>query len=35
MMYKKILVPTDGSEFAKKAQKHEALLKIILLTGFH
>ncbi len=21
-MYKKILVPTDGSEFAKKAQKH-------------
>ena len=22
MMYKKILVPTDGSEFAKKAQKH-------------
>ena len=29
IMYKKILVPTDGSEFAK------ALLKIILLTGFH
>ena len=26
MMYKKILVPTDGSEFAKKAQKHALFL---------
>ena len=26
MMYKKILVPTDGSEFAKKAQKHALYL---------
>lgn len=25
-MYKKILVPTDGSEFAKKAQKHALFL---------
>ena len=25
-MYKKILVPTDGSEFAKKAQKHAMFL---------
>ena len=26
MMYKKILVPTDGSEFAKKAEKHALFL---------
>ena len=26
MMYKKILVPTDGSEFAVKAQKHALFL---------
>ena len=26
MMYKKILVPTDGSDFAKKAQKHALFL---------
>ena len=26
MMYKKILVPTDGSEFAKKAQRHALFL---------
>ena len=26
IMYKKILVPTDGSEFAKKAQKHALFL---------
>ena len=26
MMYKKILVPTDGSEFAKKAQQHALFL---------
>ena len=26
MMHKKILVPTDGSEFAKKAQKHALFL---------
>jgi nucleotide-binding universal stress UspA family protein len=26
MMYKKILVPTDGSEFAKKAQMHALFL---------
>ena len=26
MMYKKILVPTDGSEFAKKAEKHAVFL---------
>ena len=26
MMYKKILVPTDGSEFAKKAGKHALFL---------
>ena len=26
MMYNKILVPTDGSEFAKKAQKHALYL---------
>ena len=26
MMYNKILVPTDGSEFAKKAQKHALFL---------
>ncbi len=26
MMYSKILVPTDGSEFAKKAQKHALFL---------
>ena len=26
MMYKRILVPTDGSEFAKKAQKHALFL---------
>ena len=26
MMYKKILVPTDGSEFAKKAQDHALFL---------
>ena len=26
MMYKKILVPTDGSEFAKKAQKQDLFL---------
>ena len=26
MMYKKLLVPTDGSEFAKKAQKHALFL---------
>ena len=26
MMYKKILVPSDGSEFAKKAQKHALFL---------
>ena len=26
MMYKTILVPTDGSEFAKKAQKHALFL---------
>ena len=26
MMYKRILVPTDGSEFAKKAQKHALYL---------
>jgi len=26
MMYKKILVPTDGSEFAKKAQQHSLFL---------
>ena len=26
MKYKKILVPTDGSEFAKKAQKHALFL---------
>ena len=26
MMYKKILVPTDGSEFAKKDQKHALFL---------
>nr|WP_298522623.1 universal stress protein [uncultured Methanobrevibacter sp.] len=26
MMYTKILVPTDGSEFAKKAQKHALFL---------
>ena len=26
MMYEKILVPTDGSEFAKKAQKHALFL---------
>ncbi len=26
MMYKKILVPTDGSEYAKKAQKHALFL---------
>ena len=26
MMYKKILVPTDGSEFAKKAQHHALFL---------
>ncbi len=26
MMYKKILVPTDGSEFAKKAQRHALYL---------
>ena len=25
-MYKKILVPTDGSEFAKKAQRHALFL---------
>ncbi len=25
-MYKKILIPTDGSEFAKKAQKHALFL---------
>ena len=29
MMYKKILVPTDGSEFAKKAQKHALFLSKI------
>lgn len=28
-MYKKILVPTDGSEFAKKAQKHALFLSKI------
>ena len=26
IMYKKILVPTDGSEFAKKAQRHALFL---------
>ena len=26
MMYKKILVPTDGSEFAKKAERHALFL---------
>ncbi len=26
MMYRKILVPTDGSEFAKKAQEHALFL---------
>ncbi|PWB87465.1 TRAP-T-associated universal stress protein TeaD [Methanobrevibacter thaueri] len=26
MMYKKILVPTDGSEFAEKAQRHALFL---------
>jgi nucleotide-binding universal stress UspA family protein len=26
MMYKRILVPTDGSEFAKKAQQHALFL---------
>ena len=26
IMYKRILVPTDGSEFAKKAQKHALFL---------
>ena len=26
MLYKKILVPTDGSEFAKKAEKHALFL---------
>ena len=26
MMYEKILVPTDGSDFAKKAQKHALFL---------
>ena len=26
MMYKRILVPTDGSEFAKKAQNHALFL---------
>ena len=26
MMYKRILVPTDGSEFAKKAQRHALFL---------
>ena len=26
MLYKKILVPTDGSEFAKKAQEHALFL---------
>ena len=26
MMYKRILVPTDGSDFAKKAQKHALFL---------
>lgn len=26
IMYKKILIPTDGSEFAKKAQKHALFL---------
>ena len=26
MIYKKILVPTDGSEFAKKAEKHALFL---------
>lgn len=26
MLYKKILVPTDGSEFAKKAQRHALFL---------
>ena len=26
MMYKKILVPTDGSDFAKKSQKHALFL---------
>ena len=26
MMYKKILVPTDGSDFAKKAQQHALFL---------
>ena len=25
-MYKKILVPTDGSEFAQKAEKHALFL---------
>ncbi len=29
IMYKKILVPTDGSEFAKKAQKHALFLSKI------
>ena len=29
MMYKKILVPTDGSEFAKKAQKHALFLATV------
>ena len=29
MMYNKILVPTDGSEFAKKAQKHALFLSTV------
>ena len=29
IMYKKILVPTDGSEFAKKAQRHALFLSKI------
>ena len=29
-MYKKILVPTDGSEFAKKAQKHALFLAKVI-----